>query len=285
MESSRRKFLKIAGVTVLGVGTGVPPVINALASTTQEHTPNQAPAAAPAAEKTEANQDQGYRTTLPDKGLKATQWGMVIDTRKLKTSKDLEPLIKACNRIHNIPVFENKNHEIKWIWETQYHNAFPGKDSPYLNEEIEHRPFVVLCNHCQNPPCVRACPTQATFKNEADGIVMMDFHRCIGCRFCMAACPYGSRSFNFRNPQPAIPSENYNPAFPRRMKGVVEKCSFCVELLAEGKKPACVEASKGAIVFGDLGDPNSPIREVLKKNFTIRRKEELGTGPSVFYIV
>jgi Fe-S-cluster-containing dehydrogenase component len=79
-------------------------------------------------------------------------------------------------------------------------------------EEIQHRPFLVLCNHCQNPPCVRACPTQATFKRESDGIVLMDFHRCIGCRFCMAACPYGSRSFNFRDPRPFI--EEQNKAFP-----------------------------------------------------------------------
>jgi Fe-S-cluster-containing dehydrogenase component len=289
MESSRRLFLKIAGVSAVGAGIAAPPVLKALANTSEVHekgAPQTAKAGSTAASATEEkSQSQGYRMTPPEKGLKAKQWAMVIDTRQWKTEKDLEPMIEACNRVHNIPVFSNKNHEIKWIWETEFHNAFPEKANAYLDEQVEERPYLVLCNHCQNPPCVRACPTQATFKNESDGIVMMDFHRCIGCRFCMAACPYGSRSFNFVNPQPAIPPENYNPAFPRRMKGVVEKCNFCVERLAEGKKPACVEASKGAIVFGDLEDPNSPVRELLKKNFTIRRKEELGTGPSVFYIV
>jgi molybdopterin-containing oxidoreductase family iron-sulfur binding subunit len=112
---------------------------------------------------------------------------------------------------------------------------------------------------------------------------MMDFHRCIGCRFCMVACPYGSRSFNFRDPRPFI--EDINKEFPTRMKGVVEKCNFCAERLAVGKMPACVEASNGAIIFGDLKDPHSEVRKVLHNNFTIRRKQNLGTEPCVYYIV
>jgi molybdopterin-containing oxidoreductase family iron-sulfur binding subunit len=84
---------------------------------------------------------------------------------------------------------------------------------------------------------------------------MMDFHRCIGCRFCMAACPFGARSFNYRDPRPAL--KQTNKQFPTRMKGVVEKCSFCVERLAEGKMPACVEASEGKLAFGDLFDEKS----------------------------
>jgi molybdopterin-containing oxidoreductase family iron-sulfur binding subunit len=154
-----------------------------------------------------------------------------------------------------------------------------------MKEDVEHRPFTVLCNHCENPPCVRACPTKATFKRESDGIVLMDFHRCIGCRFCMAACPYGSRSFNFRDPRTALDDKKINRQFPTRMMGVVEKCNFCAERLAEGKMPACVEASKGAIVFGDLKDPHSEVRELLHENFTIRRNSALGTEPCVYYIV
>jgi molybdopterin-containing oxidoreductase family iron-sulfur binding subunit len=130
---------------------------------------------------------------------------------------------------------------------------------------------------------VRACPTKATWKRERDGIVLMDFHRCIGCRFCMAACPYGARSFNFRDPRPFI--QETNKKFPTRMKGVVEKCNFCAERLAVGQMPACVEASNGAIAFGDLYDEHSEVRELLKENYTIRRKQTLGTEPSVYYIV
>jgi len=127
------------------------------------------------------------------------------------------------------------------------------------------------------------CPTKATFKR-SDGIVMMDFHRCIGCRFCMAGCPYGSRSFNWRDPRPFV--QDVRKEFPTRMRGVVEKCSFCAERLAEGLPPACVEACKvKALVFGDLEDPNSEVREILQRHHSIRRKPELGTMPQIYYLV
>ena len=141
----------------------------------------------------------------------------------------------------------------------------------------------MLCNHCDNPPCARVCPTQATWQR-ADGIVEMDYHRCIGCRYCMAACPYGSRSFNWENPRPYI--RQLNPEFPTRTKGVVEKCNFCSERLAAGKPPACVEAcTEKALVFGNLADPQSPVRQLLASRRYMLRKPELGTRPQVFYIV
>jgi Fe-S-cluster-containing dehydrogenase component len=143
----------------------------------------------------------------------------------------------------------------------------------------------VLCNHCQNPPCVRVCPTKATYQRP-DGIVMMDFHRCIGCRFCMAGCPYGSRSFNWRDPRGGLPAKMPNPAYPTRMKGVVEKCTFCSELLDKGEPPACVEAcTEKLLAFGDLHDPATAVRALLKEHYTIRRKPNLGTQPQVYYIV
>ncbi|UCH20577.1 MAG: 4Fe-4S dicluster domain-containing protein [Deltaproteobacteria bacterium] len=263
MESSRRIFFKIAGLSALGLSTK--PVLDAFAK--------------------EQAQD-----TLPEpqtqkgaEALIARQWAMVIDTRKFNSAEDMVPLIKACHKIHNVPKFENKRHEIKWIWEEEYHNAFPMKASKFISEKVEHTPFLVLCNHCENPPCVRACPTKATFKRESDGIVLMDFHRCIGCRFCMAACPFGARSFNFRDPRPFI--TKINKQFPTRMKGVVEKCNFCAERLAVGQMPACVEASNGALMFGDLYDPESEVRKLIKTNYTIRRKQALGTDPAVYYIV
>ncbi|MBW1889845.1 MAG: 4Fe-4S dicluster domain-containing protein [Deltaproteobacteria bacterium] len=263
MEDSRRRFLKLAGVSALGLTTR--PVLNAFAS---------------------GGGDENAHGVAVKKGqdaLKAKQWAMVIDTREFESAEDLEPIIEACDKIHNIPKFENKNHEIKWIWEEHFHNAFPNQTQRFLDERIEHLPFLVMCNHCENPPCCRACPTQATFKRKSDGIVLMDFHRCIGCRFCMAACPYGSRSFNFRDPRPFI--EEVSKSFPTRMKGVVEKCNFCAERLAVGEMPACVEASNGAIAFGDLHDPESEIRELLRTHYTIRRKQGLGTEPAVYYIV
>jgi len=262
MENSRRHFLKIAGISALGVGTK--PVLDAFASSGG------------------GNEKKEVELKAGEKALKAKKWGMVIDTRKLKTKEDIEPLIEVCHSIHNVPKLTNERHDIKWIWETEYKHAFPGNENKYLDESTEHTPFLVLCNHCENPPCCRACPTEATFQRE-DGVVFMDFHRCIGCRFCMAACPFGSRSFNFLDPRGFIKEQNKK--FPTRMKGVVEKCNFCEERLAEGLMPACVEASKGAIAFGDLDDPNSEVRKLLKENYTIRRKQNLGTEPSVYYIV
>ncbi len=262
MKSSRRSFLQVAGISALGVG--LKPVADLLAASGGG---GEAPA-----EKVFKNES----------ALKAKQWAMVIDTRKFESAGDLQPLIEVCHKIHNVPFIDNKQHEIKWIWEEEYKHAFPDQDVRFLPERIEHLPFLVLCNHCEDPPCVRACPTKATFKRE-DGIVLMDFHRCIGCRFCMAACPYGSRSFNFRDPRPFIKETNLK--FPTRMKGVVEKCNFCAERLAVGQMPACVEASDGAIVFGDLEDPKSEVRTLLRENFTIRRKQGLGTGPAVYYII
>jgi molybdopterin-containing oxidoreductase family iron-sulfur binding subunit len=123
-----------------------------------------------------------------------------------------------------------------------------------------------------------------------DGIVMMDEHRCIGCRYCMAACPYGARSFNFVDPRPLLEQEGrLHDRFPSRTKGVVEKCNFCADLLAEGKPPACVASCKerggGALLFGDLNDPGSEVVRVLRQSYTIRRKLSLGTEPHVFYLV
>ncbi len=264
MERSRREFLKIAGVSAaIGLGTG--PVIEAVAAATG----HQAAPEAQVAHHPEA--------------LKATRWGMVVDTRKIESAEQIERMVEACHKEHNVPMLEEARHQIKWIWEAHFHNAFPSQSTDRISEHLEHTLLPVMCNHCENPPCVRACPTKATFKRESDGIVMMDFHRCIGCRFCMAACPYGSRSFNFRDPRPFIAETN--KAYPTRMKGVVEKCNFCVERLAVGKLPACVEVSEGILTFGDLNDPDSEVSQLLKENYAIRRKTNLGTGPSVYYIV
>lgn len=216
------------------------------------------------------------------KELRANRWALVIDMSAFKTPEDIKRVMDACHKKHNVPNIDNPKHEIKWIWPEKYQHAFPGMEHQFMGKDFMQMPFLVLCNHCDNPPCVRVCPTKATFKRK-DGIVMMDMHRCIGCRFCMAACPYGARSFNWIDPRPFI--KETNPIFPTRMKGVVEKCTFCYERLAEGLPPACVEASNGGIVFGDITNPDSEVRKLIATNFTLRRKPELGTMPHVFYII
>jgi len=257
MDATRRCFLKVAGASALAAGTL--PLIEALAAQ---------PKAAP-----------------NPKALKAKRWGMVVDMSKCK--EGCTDCMAACHAVHNVPSIPDPKREIKWIWQDTFEHVFPGQEDPFLAKNYLGKPFMLLCNHCANPPCVRVCPTKATFKRPEDGIVMMDFHRCIGCRYCMAACPFGARSFNWGDPRLFLKPEKENPAFPTRTKGVVEKCSFCVERLSEGLIPACVEACKknGALIFGDLEDPNSEVRKILAEKFSIRRKAELGTQPSVYYIV
>jgi len=260
MKSSRRSFLRIAGISA--IGAGIRPAVDLFAAS--------------------GEQAETYQHLENEEALSATQWAMVVNMRKIHGAEDVEKIMSVCHRVHNVPEFQNRKHEVKWVWPEEFKHAFPSKPHEFMSEHVKHMAFPVLCNHCENPPCVRACPTKATFKR-SDGIVLMDFHRCIGCRFCMAACPYGSRSFNFRDPRPFI--ADTNTGFPTRMKGVVEKCNFCAERLAVGKLPACVEASDGALTFGDLRDPDSEVRELLAENYVIRRKENLGTNPQVYYII
>ncbi len=264
MKVRRRTFIKAAGLTALSVAGG-----KAVA------------------------QRYDAESWLSTGGLKAKRWAMVIDLRKCNEQHGCTDCINACHHTHNVPKFEDRKHEIKWVWKDSFEHAFIEQENEHIPEELKRSHVLMLCNHCDNPPCVSVCPTQSTWKREEDGIVMMDWHRCIGCRYCVVACPYGSRSFNWVDPREHI--SEINPDFPTRTKGVVEKCTFCEERLAKGKLPACVEACRKrfaggedttpALIFGDLEDPNSEVRQLLKANFTIRRKPGLGTEPEVYYIV
>ena len=264
MKTMRRNFLKIAAVAVLG--WSVRPASELLASGGAE--PSEGLLFA-----------SRHKVHAGPNSLTAKRWAMVIDTAKLN-EKVMEDIVHVCHTIHNVPNIPG-NQNIKWIWETHMEHLFLDEHNEF-QPETAAKSALALCNHCDNPPCVRVCPTKATFQRE-DGIVMMDFHRCIGCRYCMAGCPYGSRSFNFMDPRPHIATTT--PDFPTRTKGVVEKCEFCAERLAEGKMPACVEVSDGALAFGDLADPESDVRKLMAERFAIRRSPHLGTKPCVYYLV
>lgn len=255
MNSARRIFLKTTALFLLGLG--IKPAWAVLVSKEQP------------------------KFIKEPKALKGNRWAMAIDLKKCKPN--CQDCIEACHFTHNVPDFGNPKDEIKWIWREPWLNAFPGQGLENFDSPWKEKPVIVLCNHCANPPCVRVCPTQATFQRE-DGIVMMDYHRCIGCRFCIAACPYGARSMNYRDPRPFI--RKINPNFPTRTKGVVEKCNFCAERLAEGLLPACVSACpEKAMIFGDLKDPQSEIYQILKNRFPLRRRPELGTQPQIYYLI
>lgn len=269
MGGDRRKFLKLAGLGLLGLGAAKPAQAGIFPY--------------PNFPKFPWEKD---RTRASGSALTAKRWAMVVDTTKRPGKDAWAEAIEACNKAHNIPQLGNLKEEIKWIWAEPFHYALTDHDHAHLPDGVEAREFPVLCNHCENPPCVRVCPTKATFKREPDGIVMMDYHRCIGCRFCMTACPYGARSFNWSDPRRYLDMNNINREFPTRGIGVVEKCNFCAERLAKGQLPACVEACEdGALIFGDLEDPSSEVRKILKTRYTIRRKPSLGTGPGVYYII
>lgn len=211
------------------------------------------------------------------------RWGMVIDLKRCDDKRCARECMHACNAAHNIPQIADRAHEVKWIWTEPFAVVFPFASSTEVESADAGIDVPLMCNHCADPPCTRVCPTQATWKRD-DGIVMMDWHRCIGCRYCMAACPYGSRSFNWQDPRPQIAT--INPDFPTRTQGVVEKCNFCAERLAAKQAPACVEACpQKAFVFGNLADPNSEARQLLRARFAIQRQPELGTGPSIYYLV
>ncbi|MBN1841050.1 MAG: 4Fe-4S dicluster domain-containing protein [Deltaproteobacteria bacterium] len=298
MAVNRRKFLKIGGASILAFGAK--PAADALGISPTEWLDEKLGGFT--IPETLLHLFRKPAGSVAGEALTAKRWAMVVNVRALD-EEIAEACKEACHRVHNVPEIDNPKHEIKWIWQEEYEHVFPGQQHEHVDEALKKLPFLVMCNHCFNPPCCRVCPTKATFKRKKDGIVLMDMHRCIGCRFCMAACPFGARSFNWIIPWPRAGAEEERrfkgkepptPDYPTRAKGVVEKCNFCAERLAKGQIPACVEVSqelckkKGrepALVFGDLEDPDSEVRQLLRLHYTIRRKPELGSHPNVYYIV
>ncbi|MBL8211289.1 MAG: 4Fe-4S dicluster domain-containing protein [Bryobacterales bacterium] len=197
--------------------------------------------------------------------------------------------VRACQVENN----QDRRSEMAYIRIHEHKNgqiSFEHADDEYFHEvpAAGHFYMGTQCMHCQNPPCVDVCPVKATWM-EPDGIVVVDYNWCIGCRYCMAACPYDARRFNWASP--AIPEHEVNPnqhylGNRLRKKGVVEKCTFCVQRSREGGQPACVEACPtGARIFGNLLDPDSEIRWVLANKKVFRLKEDLGTEPKFWYFM
>lgn len=217
-------------------------------------------------------------TSSGPKGESEHSWAMVIDQSKC-TGCGYCTL--ACRAHNDVPP------NISW-------NRVISAGEVNGKETFLARP----CQHCEHAPCVEVCMVGAS-TYRADGIVMMDYDKCIGCRYCEVACPYGARAFNwesFEGPNPAVPTWG-QPEVERRPRGVVEKCSFCVQRIDRGlalglvpgidndATPACVVACPmGARTFGDLNDPESKVSKLLKSNPSYRLREDLGTNPRVHYL-
>ena len=202
------------------------------------------------------------------------RWGMLVDTSKC--ADGCNDCAQACDKENGLDMLKPPSEDTAENWELQrphWLRTVSLKDN--LTNVVTHLPM--MCQHCENPPCQDVCPTGASFRR-ADGIVMVDRHTCIGCRYCMMACPYKARSF-IHEDIPVKPTET------PRGKGCVESCNFCVQRIDAGNlTTACQEAcSHNAIVFGDLNDPASDVAKAMKSVQSRAIREDLQLNPSVRY--
>ena len=228
--------------------------------------------------------DKAFLKPVPDvphvsnaeerKGIAGKSFVMVID---LSRCKNLRKCQAACNHMHHVHPGQN------WI---KVHSMQDGEhEAPYWEP--------TTCMHCDEPPCVKVCPVDATFKRQ-DGLVLIDSDRCIGCRFCMAACPYSTRVFNWEAPLPDKSSDkeySCETSLPQK-KGTVGKCDFCPDMARMGMLPHCVNACpNGVFFFGDMnedsvtnGTETFRFSELVKDKGGYRLMEDLGTRPRVYYL-
>jgi len=277
-ESSRRRFLKKG----LSIGIGTVTSVNALSSCSGKKESGEKVRvmttdgklveidAALVEEAADLVSSKEARKGDPNK-----QYVMVIDLARCRNARKC---VDVCQRMHNLPT----DHE--WI------KVFYMQDS----EDTAPYWFPKPCFHCNSPSCVNVCPVGATFKR-LDGLVLIDNERCIGCKFCMAACPYSSRVFNWKEPEHADNLKDHHGAIetgrPQKV-GTVGKCDFCPDMARMGKLPACISACpNGVLYYGDKnedlvtnGTETVRFSEIIYERAGYRYMEELGTRPSVYYL-
>jgi Fe-S-cluster-containing dehydrogenase component len=221
------------------------------------------------------------------------RWGMVIDLNRCTGCGECAAACKIENNVAVVDKAEaEKGRTMLWMDILTLHEG----EYPHVKVRYIPRP----CFHCDNPPCTKVCPVRATYLDQ-EGIVSQIFPQCIGCRYCMAACPYTVKSFNWYKPKwPKEMSQALNPDVSARPAGIVEKCTFCIHRLQKAKEqaaaenrelkegnyiPACMESCPTkAIFFGDLDDTNSKVASLIRSPRAFRLLEELGTEPKVYYL-
>jgi len=289
----RRSFLtNILGMTATAAAATVVPVKKASAFSFEKFFQKHYKELTPQQKKDvfariarETKQEYGRAINLQDPpALKGVKFAYCLD---LSTCNGSRKCVTACAQENNIPaeigsyikVIEmpigSLNPEKGTIF---YQGKSVPKDGKYY--------LPVQCNHCDNAPCIKVCPVEATWK-EADGIVVVDYDWCIGCRYCQAACPYEARHFNFKKPTIDASNMNTQQAYLSnrvRPKGVMEKCTFCLQRTRKGQYPACLEACPtGARKFGNILDKDSEVNQIFRNKRVFVLKEELNTMPQFFY--
>lgn len=300
---SRRSLLRKGGIlgffgSIIGIGGGLAAkaagpdgevMSDALGSFFQQHYKKMSPQdVQEALERIKRKARRKYDvdiTVSTEPALEGVVFGYALNISKCK---GVRACVDACVEENN----QSRDSQIQYIrvLEMDYGSMDLHNSDHYYDAETVPRKgkfyLPIQCMQCDNPPCVKACPVVATWQ-EPDGITVIDYDWCIGCRYCMTACPYQARHFNWNEPK--VPPKELNPVThylgnrPRE-KGVMEKCTYCIQRTRKGKLPACLEACPtGARVFGNLLDPNSDIRYVLENKTVFRLKEELGTEPKFWY--
>ena len=211
--------------------------------------------------------DFAHGRPLGEPASSAVRWGMLIDTTQC--AEGCDECVSACSKENGWPAAKTPT-DVQWIRKVELKQVSSGR----------HISLPMMCQHCADPPCVEVCPTNASFKR-ADGIVLVDKHRCIGCRYCMMACPYKARSFVH---EPVIDHDSYMP----RGQGTVESCTLCVHRVDRGEQPACVDAcaksGHRALLFGDLNDPRSEISQRISSVATSKLRADLGLDTGFSFV-
>jgi Fe-S-cluster-containing dehydrogenase component len=285
---SRRQFLQRVGIAAGLIVVGMIPAFATLPPTVPGGGESDA-FAAPMSDKINPLQkiiDEDQPVNYPGQPVYYAQpagnqkWAMVID---VKACVGCRKCVYACVKENNI----GRTSGFTYI---QVLEMEPGSiDLETANADYteggspDHWYLPVQCMHCAKPTCVYGCPVKATWK-EPDGIVVIDYNKCIACRNCIVTCPYGARHFNWVEPE--VPKNEVNPRVPVAAKaGVVEKCTFCVQRSRNGQTTACTDACPvGARKFGDLNDPNSDVATLLRTRRAFRLKEDIGSGPMIWYV-
>jgi Fe-S-cluster-containing dehydrogenase component len=285
-KNTRRKFLKTLGVTLSTTGVVGSAGLLSSCGKVQTVSGDKIKLLTSSGELVEVDASQLKPSEMPSlteyqkrgrKGIEGKSWVLVVDLSKCRNARKC---MDACQNHHQL---RPEQHHL---------NVLQMKDAEYT------APYYMPkhCQHCDNPPCTKVCPVNATFKRE-DGIVLIDNERCIGCRFCIAACPYSARVFNWFEPRDAEKYEgvtyNIEANVPQK-KGTISKCLFSADRLREGKLPTCVSACpNGTYWFGDRNEDavtNGTTKEtvsfsqLIKENAAFTLMEELGTKPRVYYL-